>query len=68
MAHRYTYTVTVECEAKNALPSALTNLVNALRGGQTIEEACRRVGDMGDYYQLTVEEHEHGDVLHQGRD
>jgi hypothetical protein len=64
----YRYTVTVECKYRNALPSALTNLVNALRGGQTIEEACRRVGDMGDYYQLTVEEHEHGDVLHQGRD
>ena len=64
----YRYTVTVECEAKNALPSAMTNLVNALRGGQTIEEACRYAGDMGDYYQLNVEEHEHGDVLHQGRD
>jgi len=64
----YRYTVTVECAAKNALPSALTNLVNALRRGRTIEEACRYAGDMGDYYQLTVEEHEHDDVLHQGRD
>ena len=68
MAYRYTYTVTVECAAKNALPSALTNLVSALYRGQTIDEACRHMGDMGDYYQLTVEENEHGDVLHQGRD